>query len=80
MTREKSEERRGNTSSKDIDVKLVNWIIDTSFSRSRDKKYFRLIYMYWQTKSIVAQVIEEQVIDQKDFLRNWTFWTRNVRP
>jgi hypothetical protein len=52
-------EKRGNTSSKDIDAKIMTWILDIGFSRSCNMKYFRKIDFYQHTKSIVAQLVEE---------------------
>jgi hypothetical protein len=66
----KVRERRVTILSEDTDDELKIWIPDTSFSHSCNTKYFRKIDIYWktQTKSIVAQVIEEQGKQQKAIL------------
>jgi hypothetical protein len=46
----------------------MTWILDIGFSRSKDTKYFRKIEIYWHTKSMVAQVIEEHGTRHKAIL------------
>ena len=51
-----------------IDEKSVNWVLDTSFFRSNDTKYMKLVELYWVNKSFISQVIEEQGKQQQEIL------------
>lgn len=57
----------------DVDEVLLLRIPDTQFSRTRDTKFFRMVELYWYTKSFIALVIEENksfialVIEEKGF-------------
>jgi hypothetical protein len=85
-------ERRGTTSSIEIDAKLMPWILDTSFSRSQVTKYFKQIDIYWQTKTIVSQLVEDlsskhinslvvrlikPMLDRMDVITNMKVWLRS---
>jgi hypothetical protein len=48
----------------------MTWISDIGFSRSCNTKYFRKIDFYQHTKSIVAQLVEEQIFRRIKTLSN----------
>lgn len=48
----------------DVDEVLLHWIPDTQFSRGRDTEFFRMVELYWHTKSFIALVIEEKAFQK----------------
>ena len=55
-------------------MKTLQWILDTSYSESRDTNIFGMIKIYWLVKSLIAQAIEERDFQQQSkFMRKEEF-------
>jgi len=47
-------EKRWDLSKYHLEAEFMDWVPNTSFSKSRDTKVFKLIELYWLNKSFIS--------------------------
>lgn len=52
-----------------LEAEFKEWVPDSSYSRTRDTKIFKLIELYWLNKAFITQVVEEKSSQQQAMMQ-----------